>query len=126
MAPDCTPWAELALLRPGQDVRVINVSRGGALLESGTRMKPGARTELQLFGATRRSLRGRIDRCRVSGLDPLRYQGVVVFDERLDIGTPDESGSSFSRMAEPACDGKQLPGVGRGARETGRFHGQIV
>ena len=84
--PDGTPWPALALLRPGQEVVLINVSRGGALVQSHARMMPGSRTELQLFGACRRQLRGRIARCWVTQLDPLRYQGAIVFDEPLDCG----------------------------------------
>ena len=82
--PDCTPWPAAALLRPGQDVRVINVSCGGALIESGNRMNPGMRTELQLCGVMRRIVRGRIARCRVTRLDPVRYEGAIVFDQSLE------------------------------------------
>jgi hypothetical protein len=121
-----TSWRELALLRPGQDVRVINLSSGGALLESSSRMKPGARTELQLSGVPRRGLSGRIDRCHVSGLEPLRYQGAIVFDERLDIRASDKPGSSFSSSSDAENDGNQLPEPGRHAREVGRIHGQSV
>jgi hypothetical protein len=82
--PQQTPWQGPALLRPGQAVVVVNVSAGGALVHSGTRMTPGTRTELQLSGTSRRSIRGRVERCRVTALDPLRYEGAIVFDERLD------------------------------------------
>jgi hypothetical protein len=83
VAPGETPWPPAALLRPGQEVVVINLSTGGALVESTGRMSPGARTELQLLGATKRVVPGRIVRCRVAGLDPVRYEGAIVFDERL-------------------------------------------
>jgi hypothetical protein len=82
--PEDTPWNGLALLRPGQEVRLLNVSRGGALVESGARMMPGARTELQLVGALRQTVRGRIDRCRVTALDPVRYEGAIVFEQALE------------------------------------------
>lgn len=78
---DSTSWRPLALLRPGQEVILIDLSAGGALLESHARMLPGARAELQLFGARRSVLHGRIDRCHVSHLEPLRYRGAIVFDE---------------------------------------------
>lgn len=84
MPPDRTPWPAEALLRPGQDVRVINVSGGGALIESPNRMAPGMRTELQLAGSPRRVVRGRIARCRVTHLDPIRYEGAMVFDQTLE------------------------------------------
>jgi hypothetical protein len=66
------------------EVRVINVSGGGALIESVRRMRPGARTELQLSGARRRVVSGRIDRCRVTHLNPVRYEGAIVFDHALE------------------------------------------
>jgi hypothetical protein len=81
--PEHTPWQPVALLRPGQEVRLINVSCGGALIESRRRMRPGARTELQLSGPPRCVVSGRIDRCRVTHLDPVRYEGVIVFDQAL-------------------------------------------
>ncbi len=62
---------------------MVNVSEGGALVESPTRLTPGARAELQLFGGTRWHVRGRVERCRVAGLEPLRYEGAIVFDEPL-------------------------------------------
>lgn len=83
--PECTPWTRLALLRPGQDVYLLNVSRGGALVQSDTRLLPGARTELQLRGVLRHTVRGRIDRCRVVQLDPVRYEGAIVFEKPLEF-----------------------------------------
>lgn len=84
VAPEQTRWHPLALLRPGQEVILVNVSPGGALVESPTRLAPGARTELQLFGRSRCSVRGRLERCRVSGLEPLRYEGAIVFEASLE------------------------------------------
>lgn len=80
-----------AVLRPGQSVVLINISSGGALVESEARLRPGARTELQLCGGgTRASVKGRLERCQVVRLDPVRYHGVIVFEERVDIGGPSE------------------------------------
>lgn len=85
LLPPQTPWADAAILRPGQDVVVVNISRTGALLESAYRMSPGARAELQLLGVPRRLVRGRIARCQVSRLDPVMYLGAVAFDEPLEL-----------------------------------------
>jgi hypothetical protein len=82
--PGHTPWRRSALLRPGQDITVVNLSAGGALVESASRMMPGTRTELQLSGSSRQVVRGRIERCRVAGLEPLRYEGAIVFEDRLE------------------------------------------
>ena len=75
-----------AVLRPGQTVTLVNITSRAALVESDARLRPGAQTELQLAMRGRRTnIRGRLDRCHVSTLEPLRYRGVVVFEERFDF-----------------------------------------
>jgi hypothetical protein len=66
-------------------VRGLNIRTRAALVESAARLRPGAHTELQLrtAGQRRVSVRARLDRCHVAALAPLRYRGVLVFDERL-------------------------------------------
>jgi hypothetical protein len=63
----------------------VNVSEGGALMTSEAPMKPGARAELQLLGAERRVVRGRIQRCRITSLTPLSFEAAIEFDEPLCI-----------------------------------------
>ena len=80
-----------AVLRPGKSVTLLNLSGRGALVQSATRLRPGAHTELQLAGAEgRASVKGRIERCYVAHLDPIRYHGVVVFDKRVEVGADHE------------------------------------
>lgn len=79
-------FAAGAVLRPGQAVVLVNISSRAALVESETRLRPGAHTELQLSGGLRACVRGRIERCQVVHLEPLRYHGVVVFDDCVDLG----------------------------------------
>ncbi|MGE0122672.1 MAG: PilZ domain-containing protein [Vicinamibacterales bacterium] len=77
-----------ARLTLGVHVQVVNVSRGGALVESGEWLRPGTRTELRLT----RSLPGgdpelmaataAVSRCWVHRLSPLRYRSALVFTER--------------------------------------------
>ena len=75
-----------ALLRPGQAVRLLNITSRAALVESDARLRPGAVTELQLaVGDGRARVRGRLDRCYVAALEPLRYRGLLVFEDRLDF-----------------------------------------
>jgi hypothetical protein len=79
-------WLSRAVLRPGQHVTIIDITSRAALVESEARLRPGAHTELQLSNATARAcMKGRLDRCCVTALDPLRYRGVVMFEELLDI-----------------------------------------
>lgn len=85
--PAQTSWRPNAVLRPGQSVQLLNICRCGALVESGAPLRPGARTELQLAGlGARHTIRGRLERCHVTALDPLRYRGVIVFDDSVELG----------------------------------------
>lgn len=86
-------WQSHALLRPGQPVTLINICSRAALVESGARLRPGAHTEMQLAGAGARvSVKGRLDRCYVAALEPLRYRGVLIFEQCMEIGGPNGSG----------------------------------
>jgi hypothetical protein len=85
LRPEDAGWQRVALLRPGHEVEVVNLTAHGALVRSAARLKPGMRSELQLTGATRHALRGRIDRSRVVRLEPLRYEAAIVFDEPLAL-----------------------------------------
>ncbi len=78
--------AREAVLRPGQTVVLVNISSRAALVESNARLRPGAHTELQVAMPDGRArIRGQLDRCHVSALDPLRYRGVLLFEERLEF-----------------------------------------
>ena len=75
-----------ALLRPGLSVVLVNINSRAALVESDARLRPGAQTELQLAMQGRRTnIKGRLDRCHVSALEPLRYRGLLVFEERFEF-----------------------------------------
>ena len=76
--------AERGLLRPGHDVRVGEYSSNAMRVISATRLKPGLLTELHLLDQ-RRILRGELDHCRVSQLEPLRYEAIFVFHQSIDM-----------------------------------------
>ena len=71
---------------PGHRVRLIDVSAGGALVETNHRLMPGASVELQVETATARaSVRGQVLRCAVVRLRPtwICYRGAIAFDRHL-------------------------------------------
>jgi hypothetical protein len=79
-------WQINAVLRPGQSVLLVNINSHAALVESDARLRPGAHTEMQLAAAgTRTSISGRLDRCYVAGLEPIRYRGVMMFDHAIEL-----------------------------------------
>ena len=80
-------WRSHALLRPGQSVTLLNINSRAALVESAARLRPGAHTEVQLAGSQARTcISGRLERCYVAALEPIRYRGVLLFDQRVDVG----------------------------------------
>lgn len=63
---------------------LLNINSRAALVESDARLRPGARTELHLLSACdRTTIRGHLDRCHVAALEPLRYRGVLMFEQQL-------------------------------------------
>lgn len=72
-------------IRPGYSAHLVDVSSGGALLDTPFRMLPGTSVDIRL--ATRRephvNVRGEVVRCTVVRLRPLTYRGAVRFDREL-------------------------------------------
>ena len=71
----------------GPDVKLINISRGGALVETQERITPGSQVSLRLVAAeTVYRLNGRILRCYVYEIDKiLTYQCAIAFDEDFTL-----------------------------------------
>jgi len=75
-----------ARVRPGHVVTLIDVSAGGALVDTEHRMLPGTSVELQVESENRRAcLRGRVLRCAVVRVRPdsMCYRGAIAFDRYL-------------------------------------------
>jgi hypothetical protein len=99
-------WRVHAVLRPGQPVTLLNISSRAALVESGARLRPGAHTELQLAApGARASVRGRLERCHVAALAPLRYRGVLMFEQVVDVGDERSVGLAGGCEQENAGNG---------------------
>ena len=76
-----------ACVRPGRDVHVLDLSRGGALIEGRARLAPNSRIELRLNAQGQViHLSGRVVRCYVSALNEsvVSYQAGVAFEQHLD------------------------------------------
>jgi len=75
-----------ARVRPGRQVSVIDLSAGGALIETSHRLLPGTHVELHVEGTDRSAtVRGRVVRCAVSQLrsSSVSYRGAIVFERDL-------------------------------------------
>jgi hypothetical protein len=78
-----------ARLRSGQDLALLNLSTGGALVEGGFRALPGTTIELQLLTPGWRGLAmARVLRCHVAALHPgrgIRYRAALAFAQELKV-----------------------------------------
>ena len=101
-------WVRELWLRPGFDAALVNLSTGGALVETPHRLRPGARTVLRLIGtAGTWTVSGSVSRAWVASIEPehgVVYRGALVFDEALDLSRADRrdevsvpSGSNYPR-----------------------------
>ena len=75
-----------ACVRPGHRARLIDVSAGGALIETSHRLLPGTSVELQVeTGTDRASVRGQVLRCAVVRVRPtwVSNRGAIAFDRHL-------------------------------------------
>ena len=75
-----------ARIRPGHSAQVIDVSAGGACVETSHRLLPGTSVELQIERADgRASMRGRVLRCSVIRVRAasMSYSGAIAFDRHL-------------------------------------------
>ena len=81
--PNCTLRA---IVRPGREATVIDISPQGALIETAHRLLPNSAIELQLETPDRRTtVRGRLIRCCVARVfaSAVRYQAGVHFESSL-------------------------------------------
>jgi hypothetical protein len=76
----------VARIRPGHHARIVDISVGGALVDTAHRLLPGRHVDLLLETANRRAAtRGRVLRCAVVGVRPsaICYRGAIAFDRPL-------------------------------------------
>jgi len=106
-----------ALVRPGIDALVVDVSAAGVLIETHHRLLPGRSVEIH-FDQDKRlpAVRGRVLRCAVTHLEPdlVSYRGAVLFDRHLPW-LSDDRGHGYSI---PNAESQLAPG--RWARATRR------
>ena len=107
--PERRAWARVSTLdhlamangrlRPGRTARIIDVSPGGALIETDWRLLPGTKVELQLGDpVTVHRVKGRILRCHVTMVDRerMRYRGALVFEQQLPMGSSCTTAADFA------------------------------
>jgi hypothetical protein len=120
-----------ATLRPGCEVRVVDVSSGGALVQGERPLRPGARVHMQVVTSARTfTLTAHVLRCAVWTLHPLdgvTYRGALQFDDRCESFWEDGThvGTRVPGTAIPDATSRRegLPAAEQTARS--RQHGRI-
>lgn len=90
-------------IRPGVTVRVLDLSRGGGLIESGARLLPGTNVDLQIEAPNARTtIRARVVRCFVGSVSAVQvvFRGGLQFDVPLPVGIPLRDAHSAAQRPE--------------------------
>ena len=88
LPPEQTQWADAARLRPGMDVRVVDIGTRGVLVETTVRLHIGQRMEIALTDndtGGQLNLAGTVRRCHIANLSPLTYRGALEFDVSIEL-----------------------------------------
>ena len=103
-------WLRGARIKYGAEVRIIDISAGGVLLESGSALAPDANVVVELSGPDNPILiPSRVLRCRMASLgEILKYQGACVFKRPLSI--PELTAQRTIRAARAARPESQAAG----------------
>jgi hypothetical protein len=102
LGPDDVRWLRSARLKYGPDVRVIDISRGGILVETAGQLRPDSNIVFELSGPMSSILMpSKVLRCRVASFDDvMRYQGACAFKRPLEI--PDLVKDAMAKQAAAA------------------------
>ena len=108
-----------AAFAPGPDVRLVDLSRGGARFECERRLLPGSTVALRLVTPDGTVVvRGRVVRSRIAKIDQsgLVYEVAAAFNETLttlsdagEEGAPVSADASLAEGTEPAVDAEAAP-----------------
>jgi hypothetical protein len=79
-------WLRTSRLKYGPSVRLIDLSAGGALLESDVQLRPGSNLSLELDGASHLVVPLRVIRCQLTSLrEKPWYRGACAFRELTEL-----------------------------------------
>jgi hypothetical protein len=111
LPPTAFPALKSACLSSGSEVTLINISKGGALLESVDRLAPSTRISLRVITTEGiLILQGKILRCMISHLNGgLRYRSAVAFDQEFPLRTEEDLSDTQAEKETPTVSQVQGP-----------------
>jgi PilZ domain-containing protein len=98
-------------VRPGHRAKLIDVSAGGALIETSHRLLPGTSVELHVeTRSDRTNVRGRVLRCAIVMVRPswVCYRGAIGFDRHLPWLLDEDGGSMAFSATRSALPGRAI------------------
>jgi hypothetical protein len=120
-------WLRSARLKYGPDVRVIDISIGGILVETDGQLRPDSNIVFELSGPVSSILMpSRVLRCRAASFDEvMRYQGACAFKRPLDI--PDLLKQAMAKPAPAVAQAPTKSASGAWQKVVARFRdGHLV
>jgi len=117
-SPQQSPWLWTVRMPWGTDVELVNISRTGVLIESGSKVTPGVTLELQLSGlGLQRIMMARFVRSEIAHVDRMgvRYHAAAQFEQPLDIlpahgeSTSPSTSESLSRLVTAVLSDQDQP-----------------
>jgi hypothetical protein len=128
LSPDDVRWLRSARLKYGPDVRVIDISVGGILVETNGELRPDSNIVFELSGPLNSILMpSKVLRCRAASIrDVMRYRGACAFKRPLDI--PELVKHAMARSGTPPAPSVAAKGAaGAWQKVVARFRdGRLV
>jgi hypothetical protein len=124
---DDVRWLRSARLKYGPDVRVIDISMTGILVETEGQLRPDSNIVFELSGPVSSILvPSRVLRCRVAAFaEVMRYQGACAFKRPIEI--PDLVKQAVTKGAPPAHAAPARGASANWQKVIARFHdGHLV
>lgn len=102
-------------LSPGDNVRLLNISASGVLVEGKTRFVPGTRVSVIFEGPSApKTVKGKVVRCQVSSIGgggSLQYQSAIAFEAKIELpvdeATLPHQGASADSAQKPSGTAQQ-------------------
>ncbi len=101
------PWVSTVKLPWGVEMRLLNISKTGMLVETFSKFTPGTAAEFRLCGPdVTLAVPARFVRSEVAVVDGrgVKYHAAAAFDKELDLRAPDDGGSDVSSISAAVAD----------------------